>query len=98
MEALPLLVLGEVSVDGELPFFFCSGEGGVWESRGKEAYPYLVCEICEPGPKGRNVGLEMLDLGLAGSSSRIEQMDVRVLYMWMFASSLSDIHFQDELS
>ena len=37
-------------------------------------------------------------LGLDGSSSRIEQMDVRVLSMWMFASSLSDIHFQDELS
>ena len=53
---------------------------------GNEAYPYFFREIRDPRAKGGNVGLEMLDLGLAGSSSRIEQMDVRVLYMWMFAS------------
>ena len=68
---------------------------------GEEAYPYFVCEIRDPRAKGGNVGLEMLDIGLAGSSSSIEHMEIRLLSMWMFAFSLSAIHlntYKDDLS
>ena len=32
---------------------------------GEETYPYFICEICSPRAKGGNVGLEMLDIGVA---------------------------------
>ena len=41
MVDLPLLVLGEVRVEGELLFLFFSGEGGVWEFKAKYHIPIL---------------------------------------------------------
>ena len=41
MVALPLSVLGEVKVEGGLLFFFCAGEGKVWELKEKYHIPIL---------------------------------------------------------
>ena len=61
MKALTLLVIGEVSVEGKLPFFWCWGGRGMGVE-GEEAYLYFVRDIRDPRAKVGNVGLEMLDL------------------------------------
>ena len=81
MEALPIIVLEEVSVEGKLPLLFCAGEGGVRGSKLRKTTPILSVrsKILEQ----REV---MLDwrcwmLRLPGSSSRIDHIEVRILYM-----------------
>ena len=41
MVSLPLSILGEVKVEGGLLFFFCAGEGKVWELKEKYHIPIL---------------------------------------------------------
>ena len=92
MGAIPLLVLGEMSVEGELPVFFCAGEGGVWESKARK--PTLILSVRSAILERREgmLAWRCWILRLAGSSSSIEHMEIRLLSMWMCAFSLSAIH------
>ena len=75
---LPLLVLGEVRVEGELLFFFCAGEGGVWELKAKYHIPILSASSAIIERREGMLAWRCWILGLPGLSSRIVQMEVRI--------------------
>ena len=92
MEDLTIIVLEEESAEGKLPFFSCAGERGVWESKARYITPILSArsEILE-----RREGMwdwRCWILGMPGSLYRVEEIDIKMLSMWRFASYLSDIH------
>ena len=76
----------------ELHFSFCAGEGGVCESKARKPTPILSVRSAVLEQREVMLAWRCWILGLPGLSSRIDHMDVKMLSMWIFASSLSYIH------
>ena len=64
----------------------------MWESKAKYPTPILLVRSTILVHRGGMLAWRCWILGLPGSLSRVETMEVRMLSMCNFASSLSDIH------
>ena len=100
MVALLIIVLGEFRVEGGLLFFFCAGEGGVWELKGKYHIPILSASSAILERREGMLSWRCWILGLPGLLSIIVQMEVRIFHMkvHLFPFSYPLAHFQDDLS